>query len=80
MNPRTRGPSTNPRPSRSRAQASKGAVKLSDLPAIGQFQAVYGDFLGPQLAGSRLAPFVVNVGRHIPGLGSFSRKDLPKSR
>ena len=62
------------------AQASKGAVKLSDLPAIGQFQAVYGDFLGPQLAGSRLAPFVVNVGRHIPGLGSFSRKDLPQSR
>jgi hypothetical protein len=57
--------------------ARPGGVKVSDLPAIGQLQTLQHDFLQPQLAGSRLAPFVMNVGRRIPGLGPFGPRDLP---
>jgi len=57
--------------------ARPGGVKLSDLPGIGAVQSLQHDFLQPQLAGSRLAPFVMNVGRRIPGLGPFGPTDLP---
>jgi len=61
------------------AQAQKaGTVRVSDLPAIGQFDAIYKDFVKPQLAGSRLAPAVMSIGHHIPGLGHLTSKDLPK--
>jgi hypothetical protein len=58
--------------------ARPGGVELSDLPAIGALRGVQRDFLQPQLAGSRLAPFVMNVGRRIPGLGPFGATDLPR--
>jgi hypothetical protein len=58
--------------------AKPGGVKLADLPGISQLQTTTRDLLAPQLAGSHLAPFVMNVGRHIPGLGPFGPKDLPK--
>jgi hypothetical protein len=65
----------------SNAQATRsGGVRLSDLPGIGAIQGVYSDFLLPQLSGSRLAPFIMGVGRHIPGLGPFGPKDLPRKR
>jgi len=61
------------------AQAKKsGAVRVTDLPVIGQFDAIYKDFVKPQLAGSRLAPAVMSIGHRIPGLGHLTSKDLPK--
>ncbi len=60
--------------------ARPGGVRVSDLPGIGQLQGLYRDLLQPQLAGSRLAPAVMSVGRHIPGLGKYGPKDLPRRR
>lgn len=57
--------------------ARPGGVKVSDLPGVGGVISLQHDFLKPQLAGSRLAPFVMNVGRRIPGLGPFGPRDLP---
>ncbi len=63
------------------AQAQKvGTVQLADLPAIGQFQTFYKDFIKPQLASSHLAPVVMSIGRRIPGLGHYTSKDLPRKR
>ena len=58
--------------------AKPGGVKLEDVPGVTQLQSISRDILSPQLAGSRLAPFVMNVGRRIPGLGSFGPRDLPR--
>jgi uncharacterized membrane protein required for colicin V production len=58
--------------------ARPGGVKLADLPGVSTVQTLQRDMLQPQLAGSRLAPFVMNVGRRIPGLGPFGPRDLPK--
>jgi hypothetical protein len=61
------------------ARAGKpGGVRVADLPAIGALRGVQRDFLQPQLAASRLAPYVMNVGRRIPGLGPFGPTDLPR--
>ena len=60
--------------------AKPGGVKVADLPAIGALQSVQRDILQPQLAGSHLAPLVMNVGRRIPGLGHFGPRDLPARR
>ena len=53
-------------------------MKVSDLPGVATLEGFQRDLLQPQLAGSRLAPFVMNVGRRIPGLGPFGPRDLPK--
>jgi hypothetical protein len=60
------------------AAARQGGVKIADLPGVSTLQGFQRDLLQPQLAGSRLAPFVMNVGRRIPGLGPFGPRDLPK--
>jgi len=60
--------------------AGAGGVRIADLPGISQLQGIYRDLLQPQVSGSRLAPFVMNVGRRIPGLGSFGPGDLPGRR
>jgi hypothetical protein len=63
------------------ARATKpGGVRVSDLPGIGALLSLQHDVLQPQLAGSHLAPFVMNIGRHIPGLGSLGPRDLPTHR
>ena len=63
------------------ARARKpGGVRVADLPGIGALQSVQRDVLQPQLAGSHLAPLVMNVGRRIPGLGPFGPRDLPTRR
>lgn len=63
------------------AQAKKsGSVQLADLPAIGQFQTLFRDLIRPQLAGSHLAPPIMSVGHHIPGLGQYTSRDLPRKR
>ncbi|HEY4027233.1 MAG TPA: hypothetical protein VGO86_12450 [Candidatus Dormibacteraeota bacterium] len=58
--------------------AKPGGVKVADLPGVSTLETIHRDLLQPQLAGSRLAPFVMNVGRRIPGLGPFGPRDLPK--
>jgi hypothetical protein len=62
------------------AAARPGGVRVSDLPGVGTMQTLQRDLLQPQLAGSRLAPTVMSVGRHIPGLGPFGPRDLPRRR
>lgn len=63
------------------ARAAKpGGVRITDLPGVSQLQTVYHDFLQPQIAGSRLAPAVMSVGRHLPGLGEFGPRDIPRKR
>ena len=61
-------------------RARQGGVRVADLPGIGQLQGLYRDLLQPQVAGSRLAPAIMGVGRHIPGLGRYGPKDLPRRR
>lgn len=58
--------------------AKKGGVQLAAVPGLGTLQSVARDILEPQLAGSHLAPFVMTVGHRIPGLGSFTSRDLPR--
>jgi hypothetical protein len=60
--------------------AKPGGVQLSDVPGLGVLQSVSRDILAPQLAGSRLAPFVMTVGHRIPGLGPYGSRDLPRRR
>lgn len=61
------------------ARAAKpGGVQLADVPGLATLQSVSRDILEPQLAGSHLAPFVMNVGHRIPGLGSLTSRDLPR--
>lgn len=60
--------------------AKPGGVRVADLPGVGQLQGIYRDFLQSQLAGSRLAPAVMSVGRHLPGLGQFGPRDVPRRR
>ena len=55
-------------------------MRLSGGASLGALQSVSRDILEPQLAGSRLAPFVMTVGHRIPGLGSFTSRDLPRRR
>jgi hypothetical protein len=62
------------------AAAARGGVRVSDLPGIGPLQGIYRDLLLPQLSGSHLAPFIMSVGRHIPGLGRYGPRDLPRRR
>jgi len=57
-----------------------GGVDLAAVPGLGTLQSVAGGILEPQLAGSHLAPFVMTVGHRIPGLGSFTSRDLPRRR
>jgi len=58
--------------------ARQGAVRVSDLPGIGPLNGLYRDLLRPQAAGSRLAPAIMSFGRHIPGLGHYGPRDLPR--
>jgi hypothetical protein len=61
------------------AQAAKpSGAHLSDVPQVTQVQGIFRDFLQPQVAGSRLAPLVMRVGQHLPGLGPYGPRDLPK--
>lgn len=60
------------------ASAAKTGVRVADLPGIGQLQGIYADLFQSQLTGSHLAPYIMSVGRHIPGLGKYGPKDVPR--
>jgi Colicin V production protein len=53
------------------------AVKTADLPLLPEVQSIYTDVLQPQLIGSRLAPWILRIGQHLPGLGGFGPADIP---
>lgn len=53
------------------------AVKTADLPLVPQVQGIYTDVLQPQLIGSRLAPWILRIGQHLPGLGTLGPADIP---
>ncbi len=53
------------------------AVKTAELPLLPQVQGIYSDVLQPQLIGSRLAPWVMRIGQHIPLVGSLGPSDIP---
>lgn len=61
------------------AQARGGGVRSSEIPVLGGMQGMYLDFLRPQLAGSRLAPLVLGLGQHFPGVGRYGPADIPRS-
>jgi hypothetical protein len=56
----------------------QGGARISEAPQLNQVATAYGDVVQPQLSSSRLAPFVLGVGQHVPGVGRFGPKDLPK--
>jgi hypothetical protein len=56
-----------------------GGAHLETVSQLSQLQSFYAQFLEPQLAGSRAAPFVLSFGQRIPVIGHAGPKDLPKT-
>lgn len=54
-----------------------GGVRMADLPSLQQLETAYGDFGEPQITSSHLAPMVLAIGEHVPGLGQYGPSDLP---
>jgi uncharacterized membrane protein required for colicin V production len=61
------------------AQAKSGGATLSSAPQLKAAELFYDDFLQPQLRQSKLAPYVLSVGSHIPVLGHVKPSDLPRA-
>jgi hypothetical protein len=55
-----------------------GGARLSDAGLLDQVQTFYTDVFRPQLQSSRLAPWVMRIGEHVPVIGHFGPKDLPR--
>jgi Colicin V production protein len=61
------------------SRASKpGGGHLTDATQLDQVQTLYQDLFQPQLRTSRLAPWVMRIGQHVPGVGRFGPSDLPR--
>ena len=61
------------------SQASRpGGGRLSNAGQLNQVQTFYADIFRPQLESSRLAPWVMRIGQHVPAVGHFGPKDLPR--
>jgi len=58
--------------------AKPGGAHLTDAGQLDQVQALYQDLFRPQLQSSRLAPWVMRIGEHVPGVGHFGATDLPR--
>lgn len=57
---------------------TKQGARLETVNQLHQLQTLYVDFLQPQLAGSRISPFILAIGSRVPGLGHYGATDLPK--
>jgi 4-amino-4-deoxy-L-arabinose transferase-like glycosyltransferase len=57
--------------------AQPGGARIETVPALDQLQTVYEQFLQPQLASSRTAPYILRFGQHIPVIGHIGPQDLP---
>jgi uncharacterized membrane protein required for colicin V production len=55
-----------------------GGTTIAQAPQLNQLATAYEDILQPQLSGSRLAPLVMGIGQHVPGVGKFGPRDLPR--
>ena len=58
------------------AAAKNNAAHLDSVAGIHQLQQIYTDFLQPQLHGSRIVPYILSIGQHIPVIGHVGPKDL----
>jgi hypothetical protein len=58
--------------------AQPGGVRMAEVPGLVSIRNAYQSAGEPQLRSSRLAPIVLSVGHHVPGLGHFGPKDLPR--
>jgi uncharacterized membrane protein required for colicin V production len=58
------------------AAAKNNAAHLDSVAGIHQLQQIYTDFLQPQLHGSRIVPFILSIGQHIPVIGHVGPNDL----
>ena len=60
-------------------QTKKGqTTTLSTVTQLDNLNTFYGDFIRPQLKGSRIAPYIMRIGQKIPILGRYGASDLPK--
>ena len=58
------------------AAAKSNSAHLDSVGGIHQLQQIYTDFLEPQLHGSRVVPFILGFGRHLPFIGRIGPDDL----
>jgi len=58
------------------AAAKNNAARLDSVGGIHQLQQIYTDFLQPQLHGSRIVPFILGFGQHLPFIGRVGPEDL----
>src|SRR5947209_1534644 len=58
------------------AAAKNNAAHLDSVGGIHQLQQIYTDFLQPQLHGSRIVPFILGFGKHLPFIGRVGPEDL----
>jgi uncharacterized membrane protein required for colicin V production len=56
-----------------------GSAHIETVPQLDQLQTFYEQFLQPQLASSRTAPFIMRIGQKIPIVGHAGPDDLPKA-
>jgi len=56
--------------------ASKGTANINNVGGIHQLEQIYTGFLQPQLHGSRLVPFILGFGKHLPFIGHVGPDDL----
>lgn len=58
------------------AAAKSNSAHLDSVGGIHQLQQIYTDFFEPQLHGSRVVPFILGFGRHLPFIGRIGPDDL----
>jgi uncharacterized membrane protein required for colicin V production len=56
--------------------AAKGTANINNVGGIHQLEQIYTGFLQPQLHGSRLVPFILGFGKHLPFIGHVGPDDL----
>ena len=56
-----------------------GGARLETVSQLSQLQNFYEQFLQPQLASSRAAPYIMRIGQKIPLIGHAGPNDLPKT-
>src|SRR5436305_5463522 len=58
------------------AAAKNNAAHLDSVGGIHQLQQIYTGFLQPQLHSSRIVPFILGFGKHLPFIGKVGPEDL----
>jgi uncharacterized membrane protein required for colicin V production len=56
--------------------AKSNAAHLESVGGIHQLQQIYTDFLQPQLHSSRIVPWILRFGQHLPVIGHVGPSDL----